>query len=109
MSGLLSVKRLKIRLGLALIGISSISETDMSFGVEMFFHESWIDDRLQFTPGSFGTRYPITLPLDAPKLLWTPDTSFLNALRSTVPEVGSVSHLYSMMLHPNGTIGYSRR
>lgn len=72
-------------------------------------HEFWQDPRLKFNKAEFGNRTQLTLPLEAPRFLWLPDTSFLNALRSQNPEVGSLSHLYYLKLYENGTVFYSRR
>lgn len=77
--------------------------------MEMFLHETWADERLTFELGDVGGRSPLTLPVDAPRIFWTPDTTFLNARRSQGPEEGSVSHLHYMKLHANGTLSYSRR
>ncbi|KFD48978.1 hypothetical protein M514_10130 [Trichuris suis] len=102
-------KPLKVKVGMNLISISSIDESQMRFTAELYYHEYWRDRRLQFNRTWFGNRSTVDLPADAPKRLWIPDTCFNNALDSKEPEMGSVSHREHTKLHEDGTVFYSRR
>lgn len=75
----------------------------------MYFHEEWHDSRLMFNSSEFGNKTTLTLPQDAQKLLWTPDTSFINALRCQVPEAGSVSHLALLRVNEDGNMFSAKR
>lgn len=75
----------------------------------MYFHEVWRDSRLSFDASLFGNKTTLTLPQDAHKLLWTPDTSFINALSCKVPEIGSVSHLALLRVSEDGTMFSAKR
>lgn len=75
----------------------------------MYFREYWTDPRLSFRGSDFGVTGSLTLPQDALTKLWTPDTSFLNALHCDVPEIGSVSHLALLRVTEDGQLFSVRR
>lgn len=75
----------------------------------MYFHEYWTDPRLNLDGLDVGIRSTLTLPQDALNKLWTPDTSFINALRCAVPEPGSVSHLALLRVSKGGLMFSARR
>lgn len=75
----------------------------------MYFHEYWTDRRLRFNKTWFGGRNPLTLPIDAHLKLWTPDTSFINAVRCQYPEIGSVSHLSLLRAYDDGRMFSAKR
>lgn len=75
----------------------------------MYFHEYWQDPRLTFDAAFFNNKSILTLPQEAQEMLWTPDTSFINALSCQVPQSGSVSHLALLRVNPNGEMFSARR
>lgn len=74
----------------------------------MYFHEYWRDPRLYFNGTDFGKSI-LTLPQNAHLQIWTPDTSFINAIKSEVPKIGSVSHLSFLRVTEGGLLFWDRR
>ncbi|GAB6027320.1 hypothetical protein CHUAL_001603 [Chamberlinius hualienensis] len=80
-----------------------ISEFDMSFSIDCYFRQTWIDKRLELK-GPFPT---MTLGQSTLSRIWIPDTYFLN---------GKQSHLHTLTvpnrlirIDQNGRIFYSQR
>jgi gamma-aminobutyric acid receptor subunit beta len=67
------------------ISFSSISDSDMDFTVDMYFRQFWKDSRLAFqkSPGFESIR----LGHEFGKMIWLPDTFFVNEKESFLHDV----------------------
>lgn len=70
--------------------------------MDLVIWQLWRDPRL-----NHSLSYPITLPGDAKKLIWLPDTFFLNVRSATIHDV--ISENSKVIINPNGDVAYSTR
>ncbi|XP_056396533.1 gamma-aminobutyric acid receptor subunit alpha-5 isoform X2 [Hyla sarda] len=80
-----------------------VSDTDMEYTIDVFFRQSWLDERLKFDG-------PIkTLPLNnlLASKIWTPDTFFHNGKKSVAHNMTTPNKL--LRLTYNGTLLYTMR
>ncbi|XP_031747776.1 gamma-aminobutyric acid receptor subunit alpha-3 isoform X2 [Xenopus tropicalis] len=80
-----------------------VSDTDMEYTIDVFFRQSWLDERLKFDG-------PIrTLPLNnlLASKIWTPDTFFHNGKKSVAHNMTTPNKL--LRLIDNGTLLYTMR
>ncbi|XP_013792836.1 gamma-aminobutyric acid receptor alpha-like, partial [Limulus polyphemus] len=80
-----------------------ISEVEMSYSMDCYFRQSWIDRRLAFT-GSMAT---LALSISMLERIWRPDTYFYNGEYSYLHTITSPNKF--MRLHQNGKVLYSSR
>ncbi|XP_053329757.1 gamma-aminobutyric acid receptor subunit alpha-3-like [Spea bombifrons] len=80
-----------------------VSDTDMEYTVDVFFRQSWLDERLKFN-GPMKT-----LPLNnlLASKIWTPDTFFHNGKKSVAHNMTTPNKL--LRLIDNGTLLYTMR
>ncbi|XP_038146590.1 gamma-aminobutyric acid receptor subunit alpha-2 [Cyprinodon tularosa] len=80
-----------------------VSDTDMEYTVDVFFRQSWLDERLKFH-GPMNT-----LPLNnlMASKIWTPDTFFHNGKKSVAHNMTMPNKLLRIM--ENGTLLYTMR
>ncbi|PAV61902.1 hypothetical protein WR25_19028 isoform D [Diploscapter pachys] len=89
--------------------IRDISEVTMDYCVEMFYRESWRDERLQYGDNLFRNKSEIALHESYVNYLWQPDTFIPNAVGSKNPRAQSIAHRDLLRLRNNGSILHSRR
>ncbi|KXJ13265.1 Gamma-aminobutyric acid receptor alpha-like [Exaiptasia diaphana] len=82
--------------------LGGISESEMSYSMDIFFRHWWSDPRLK---SNFSK--PITLSMDASSIIWIPDTYFVNSKYSSFHKV--IGDCMRLIIWPNGTIYYSVR
>ena len=70
--------------------------------MDLVIWQLWKDPRL-----NHSLNYSITLPGDAKKLIWLPDTFFLNVRSATIHDV--ISENSKIIITSNGTVAYSTR
>ena len=68
----------------------------------MVIWQQWKDPRL-----NNSLNYTITLPADSKKLIWLPDTFFLNVRSATIHDV--ISENGKVSIDPGGLVSYSAR
>nr|XP_014350957.1 PREDICTED: gamma-aminobutyric acid receptor subunit alpha-3-like [Latimeria chalumnae] len=80
-----------------------VSDTDMEYTIDVFFRQSWRDERLKFD-GPMST-----LPLNnlLASKIWTPDTFFHNGKKSVAHNMTTPNKL--LRLVDNGTLLYTMR
>ncbi|CAH2315918.1 gamma-aminobutyric acid receptor subunit alpha-3 [Pelobates cultripes] len=80
-----------------------VSDTDMEYTIDVFFRQSWLDERLKFD-GPMKT-----LPLNnlLASKIWTPDTFFHNGKKSVAHNMTTPNKL--LRLIDNGTLLYTMR
>ncbi|VDM99284.1 unnamed protein product [Thelazia callipaeda] len=96
-----------ISVSIVVSNIRAVSEVTMDYALELFYRESWLDQRLHQRDG-YGKR-KITLHESYINFLWHPDTFMPNAIASKNPQKHSISHRSLLRLNEDGTILYSRR
>ncbi|XP_045126054.1 gamma-aminobutyric acid receptor subunit alpha-5-like [Portunus trituberculatus] len=83
--------------------MGQISEMDMSFSMDCYFRQSWVDERLAFPlPGE-----PFTLSLAVLDKLWKPDTFIHNGRQSHIHLLTAPNKF--IRLYRSGRILYSAR
>lgn len=70
--------------------------------MDLVIWQQWKDPRL-----SHSLNYTITLPADSKKLIWLPDTVFLNVRSATIHDV--ISENSKVSINPEGLVTYSAR
>ncbi|KAM9311068.1 gamma-aminobutyric acid receptor subunit alpha-6 [Gastrophryne carolinensis] len=80
-----------------------VSDVDMEYTMDVFFRQTWIDERLQFD----GPIEILRLNNLMVSKIWTPDTFFRNGKRSISHNMTTPNKLFRIM--QNGTILYTMR
>ncbi|XP_031436267.1 gamma-aminobutyric acid receptor subunit alpha-2 [Clupea harengus] len=80
-----------------------VSDTDMEYTVDVFFRQSWWDDRLKFR----GPMNILRLNNLMASKIWTPDTFFHNGKKSVAHNMTMPNKLLRIM--ENGTLLYTMR
>lgn len=70
--------------------------------MDLVIRQSWKDPRL-----NHSLNFSLILPGDAKKLIWLPDTFFLNVRSATIHDV--ISENSKIVIASNGTVVYSTR
>uniref|UniRef100_A0A8C4QVT1 Gamma-aminobutyric acid (GABA) A receptor, alpha 5 n=1 Tax=Eptatretus burgeri TaxID=7764 RepID=A0A8C4QVT1_EPTBU len=80
-----------------------VSDTEMEYTIDMFFRQSWMDERLKFE-GPKGT-----LPLNnmMASKIWTPDTFFYNGKKSVAHNMTTPNKL--LRIFEDGKLLYTMR
>ncbi|XP_050702586.1 gamma-aminobutyric acid receptor alpha-like [Eriocheir sinensis] len=84
--------------------MSQISEMDMTYSMDCYFRQSWVDERLAFSGVDAAA---ISLSVSALDKLWKPDTFFHNGKRSYVHLITTPNKF--IRLAKTGRILYSSR
>ncbi|PAV87759.1 hypothetical protein WR25_03791 [Diploscapter pachys] len=98
-----------VEVSVVMSNIRDISEVTMDYCVEMFYRESWRDERLQYGDNLFRNKSEIALHESYVNYLWQPDTFIPNAIGSKNPRTHSIAHRDLLRLRNNGSILHSRR
>ncbi|KAL3086187.1 hypothetical protein niasHT_039979 [Heterodera trifolii] len=98
-----------INVSVVVSNVRAVSEVTMDYSLEMFYRESWTDERLQYEERQFRNKTELTLHESYSNFLWHPDTFMPNAIASKNPRKQSISHRSLLRLQSNGQILYSRR
>ena len=69
------VRPLEVGVNIYVLSVSSLSEIDMDFTLDMYFRQFWKDPRLAFNNESTGTE-KIEVDHDFAERVWNPDTFF---------------------------------
>ncbi|KAJ7991048.1 hypothetical protein DPEC_G00293200 [Dallia pectoralis] len=80
-----------------------VSDTDMEYTVDVFFRQSWVDERLKFN----GPMNILRLNNLMASKIWTPDTFFHNGKKSVAHNMTMPNKLLRIM--DNGTLLYTMR
>ncbi|KAL9984553.1 hypothetical protein ACROYT_G006861 [Oculina patagonica] len=91
-----------VTVGMRVIHFVAVREMSEEFSMDLVVRQLWRDPRL-----NHSLSYPITLPGDAKKLIWLPDTFFLNVRSATIHDV--ISENSKVIINPNGDVIYSTR
>ncbi|EEC13800.1 gamma-aminobutyric acid receptor, putative, partial [Ixodes scapularis] len=80
-----------------------VSEVDMTYSMDCYFRQSWLDRRLAFS----GSMPSMTLSISMLEKIWRPDTSFLNGKHSYLHTITQPNKF--VRLAQDGTVLYSSR
>ncbi|XP_076021007.1 gamma-aminobutyric acid receptor subunit alpha-6a [Genypterus blacodes] len=80
-----------------------VSDVDMEYTMDMFFRQTWIDERLKYE-GPIEILRLNNLMVDK---IWTPDTFFRNSKKSISHNMTTPNKLFRIM--QNGTVLYTMR
>ncbi|XP_006753546.1 PREDICTED: gamma-aminobutyric acid receptor subunit alpha-5 [Myotis davidii] len=83
--------------------IGPVSDTQMEYTIDVFFRQSWNDERLQFE----GPIRSLSLNNMMAGKIWTPDTYFHNSKKSVVHNTTTPNKL--LRLESDGTLLYTMR
>ncbi|KAI6174370.1 hypothetical protein M3Y98_01182800 [Aphelenchoides besseyi] len=98
-----------IDVSIVVSNIRAVSEVTMDYALEMFYRETWIDERLNYDVSDFRNKTELALHESYSNFLWHPDTFMPNAIASKNPQKQSISHRSLLRLQEHGRILYSRR
>ncbi|KJH48062.1 Neurotransmitter-gated ion-channel ligand binding domain protein [Dictyocaulus viviparus] len=99
----------EIEVSVVVSNIRAVSEVTMDYALEMFYRESWLDERLRFNISLFKNKTKLALHESYTNFLWFPDTFVPNAIASKNPQRNSISHRSLLRLENTGRLLYSRR
>ncbi|XGW07374.1 hypothetical protein V3C99_010507 [Haemonchus contortus] len=99
----------QVEVSVVVSNIRAVSEVTMDYALELFYRESWTDDRLKFNISLFKNKTKLALHESYTNFLWFPDTFVPNAIASKNPQRNSISHRSLLRLESNGQLLYSRR
>ncbi|KAL7731336.1 hypothetical protein ACLKA6_000456 [Drosophila palustris] len=80
-----------------------ISEVDMTYSMDCYFRQSWVDKRLAFE----GAQDTLALSVSMLARIWKPDTYFYNGKQSYLHTITTPNKF--VRIHQNGRILYSSR
>ncbi|XP_042877881.1 gamma-aminobutyric acid receptor alpha-like isoform X2 [Penaeus japonicus] len=92
-----------IEIDIEVRSMSQISEMDMTYSMDCYFRQSWVDERLAFS----DLDEAFTLSVAVLEKLWKPDTFIYNGKRSHVHLITTPNKF--IRLYQNGRILYSSR
>ncbi|KAF5880677.1 gamma-aminobutyric acid receptor subunit alpha-5, partial [Clarias magur] len=97
----LGEKVTEIKTNIFVTSFGPVSDTEMEYTIDVFFRQSWKDERLRFK-GPMGM-----LPLNnlLASNIWTPDTFFLNGKKSIAHNMTTPNKL--LRLQDDGTLLYT--
>ncbi|KAK0393358.1 hypothetical protein QR680_000169 [Steinernema hermaphroditum] len=98
-----------IEVSIVVSNIRAVSEVTMDYALELFYRESWVDNRLDYDKALFKNKSEIALHESYTNFLWHPDTFMPNAIASKNPQKQSISHRSLLRLKEKGHVLYSRR
>ncbi|KAL0125461.1 hypothetical protein PUN28_004520 [Cardiocondyla obscurior] len=81
-----------------------ISEVDMTYSMDCYFRQSWVDRRLAFQGSNMKT---LALSISMLARIWKPDTYFYNGKHSYLHTITSPNKF--VRLYQNGSVLYSSR
>ncbi|XP_061401359.1 gamma-aminobutyric acid receptor alpha-like, partial [Musca vetustissima] len=80
-----------------------ISEVDMTYSMDCYFRQSWVDKRLAFK----GAQATLALSVSMLARIWKPDTYFYNGKQSYLHTITTPNKF--VRIHQNGRVLYSSR
>ncbi|XP_069677742.1 gamma-aminobutyric acid receptor alpha-like [Periplaneta americana] len=80
-----------------------ISEVDMTYSMDCYFRQSWVDRRLAFQ----GNKETLALSISMLKRIWKPDTYFYNGKQSYLHTITTPNKF--VRLYQDGRVLYSSR
>ncbi|XP_052132513.1 gamma-aminobutyric acid receptor alpha-like [Frankliniella occidentalis] len=80
-----------------------ISEVDMTYSMDCYFRQSWVDRRLAFQ----GNKETLALSITMLERIWKPDTYFYNGKQSYLHTITTPNKF--VRLYQNGRVLYSSR
>ncbi|XP_033955459.1 gamma-aminobutyric acid receptor subunit alpha-3 isoform X2 [Pseudochaenichthys georgianus] len=93
----------EVRTNIHVTSFGPVSDTDMEYTVDVFFRQSWRDERLKFD----GPMHVLPLNNLLASKIWTPDTFFHNGKKSVAHNMTTPNKL--LRLVDNGTLLYTMR
>ncbi|CAL8117415.1 unnamed protein product [Orchesella dallaii] len=81
-----------------------ISEVDMTYSMDMYFRQTWIDTRLAYSAYTKGT---LALSISMLERIWKPDTYFYNGKQSYLHTITTPNKF--VRLYQDGRVLYSSR
>merc|ERR1719320_937697 len=94
---------LLIEVNMHVRSMGPISEMDMSYIIDCYFRQSWVDKRLSFE----GYKDALALSIEMLSKIWKPDTFVYNGKRSYLHTITTPNRF--VRLFPNGRVLYSQR
>ncbi|XP_028322299.1 gamma-aminobutyric acid receptor subunit alpha-3 isoform X2 [Gouania willdenowi] len=93
----------EVRTNIFVTSFGPVSDTDMEYTIDVFFRQSWRDERLKFD----GPMQVLPLNNLLASKIWTPDTFFHNGKKSVAHNMTTPNKL--LRLVDNGTLLYTMR
>ncbi|XP_072320395.1 gamma-aminobutyric acid receptor subunit alpha-5-like [Eucyclogobius newberryi] len=93
----------EIKTNIFVTSFGPVSDTEMEYTIDVFFRQSWRDERLRFK----GPMEMLALNNLLASNIWTPDTFFLNGKKSIAHNMTTPNKL--LRLRDNGTLLYTMR
>ncbi|KAM6970738.1 gamma-aminobutyric acid receptor subunit alpha-2 isoform 2-T2 [Aplochiton taeniatus] len=93
----------EVRTNIYVTSFGPVSDTDMEYTIDVFFRQSWRDERLKFD----GPMEVLPLNNLLASKIWTPDTFFHNGKKSVAHNMTTPNKL--LRLVDNGTLLYTMR
>lgn len=94
---------LLIEVNMQVRSMGPISEMDMSYIMDCYFRQSWVDKRLSFE----GYKDALALNIEMLRKIWKPDTYVYNGKKSYLHTITTPNRF--VRLFPNGRVLYSQR
>uniref|UniRef100_A0AAV2L9Y3 Neurotransmitter-gated ion-channel ligand-binding domain-containing protein n=1 Tax=Knipowitschia caucasica TaxID=637954 RepID=A0AAV2L9Y3_KNICA len=91
----------EIKTNIFVTSFGPVSDTEMEYTIDVFFRQSWRDERLRFK----GPMEMLALNNLLASNIWTPDTFFLNGKKSIAHNMTTPNKL--LRLRDNGTLLYT--
>merc|ERR1719422_1221798 len=92
-----------IEVNMQVRSMGPISEMDMSYIMDCYFRQSWVDKRLSFV----GYKDALALSIEMLRKIWKPDTYVYNGKKSYLHTITTPNRF--VRLFPNGRVLYSQR
>ncbi|XP_028972525.1 gamma-aminobutyric acid receptor subunit alpha-5 isoform X2 [Esox lucius] len=99
----LGEKVTEIKTNIFVTSFGPVSDTEMEYTIDVFFRQSWKDERLRFQ----GPMEKLALNNLLASNIWTPDTFFLNGKKSIAHNMTTPNKL--LRLQDDGTLLYTMR
>nr|XP_023656531.1 gamma-aminobutyric acid receptor subunit alpha-5-like isoform X2 [Paramormyrops kingsleyae] len=99
----LGEKVTEIKTNIFVTSFGPVSDTEMEYTIDVFFRQSWKDERLRFK----GPMEMLALNNLLASNIWTPDTFFLNGKKSIAHNMTTPNKL--LRLKDDGTLLYTMR
>ncbi|KAL4631218.1 gamma-aminobutyric acid receptor subunit alpha-6-like [Arapaima gigas] len=93
----------EIKTDIFVTSFGPVSDVEMEFTMDVFFRQTWIDERLRFE-GPVKILHLNNLMVNK---IWTPDTFFRNGKKSIAHNMTSPNKMFRLM--KNGTVLYTMR
>uniref|UniRef100_A0A8C9T1G2 Gamma-aminobutyric acid type A receptor subunit alpha6a n=1 Tax=Scleropages formosus TaxID=113540 RepID=A0A8C9T1G2_SCLFO len=93
----------EIKTDIFVTSFGPVSDAEMEFTIDVFFRQTWIDERLRFE----GPIEILRLNNLMVNKIWTPDTFFRNGKKSVAHNMTSPNKMFRIM--KNGTVLYTMR